>query len=353
MSLAIVMQNRDFTAALAVDVALAVDWLRWEAIGGPASGEIALRGSDDGLVGALDWLRRPVTVFSDGQPVWWGYAAEVSVHAFGYSMGLTLEGMANRVRVRYTDTAGTPAVTAWADETISQAAYGIIEYEEQMSQEEGNSTEAEQRRDRILSQRAWPLPLPMRGQDAPGTGRLTLRGWWTTLAWQYWTQASTGGVENTTQIASIVSAEAPLLTGTDVVNTSGVSGEQERDGTQTALENIVELLTTGTTNDRRLLATVTPERLLRVYEEPASSVVAYNWHRDGRMTSGNALTPLLAGFGPVGAWCKLADLPARVADLAFARAISPFFLEAVEWSAEGGLAVEARDVQSMWDVLGA
>lgn len=349
--LSIVLAGRDFSALPVADVALRVGWLRWEAVGGPGSGEIALVGSDDGLVAALDWLRRPVTVYSDGEPVWWGFVWAAEVWAFGYGLGLTMEGMGNRVRVRYTDTTPAEAVTGWADDLVSQALFGVIEYEEKMAQEEATSTEAQQRRDKVLSQRAWPIPLQVGGRGKPGTGRLTLRGWWTTLGWQYWTQASTGGVENTTQVDSIVTAEGEFITDVDVVDSSGVSGEQERDGSQTALENVAELLATGTTNDRRLLASVTPGRVLRVWEEPGSSDVPYNLHRDGRLTSGRAMTPLLPGQGPVGVWCGLADLPSRVADLGAARAVSPFFVEAMEWR-DGVLWPEPRDVRSAWDVLG-
>lgn len=349
--LSVEMLGRSFGRVVLPDVSMEVSWLRWEAIGGPASGALRLGGS--GKADCLDWLRRPVYVRTvGGEAVWWGFVWSVRVPLGGYVVGKSLEGVANRVRVRYTDTTGAEAVTGWADNSASQAELGVIEYEEQMAQEEATSTEAEQRRARILGDRAWPTPTLERWGVDGGYGEIMLRGWWQTLTWQYWTQAGTGGVENTTQVASIVSAEGAFLTGTDVVNSSGVSGEQERDGTQTALENIAELLATGTTNGRRLLATVTRERILRVWEEPARSAAAeYNLHGGNRMSQGRVQAALLPGVGPVGVWAALVDLPVGLAQGELVAQLSPVFVEANEWS-DGKLRPEARDIQSAWERLG-
>lgn len=348
MSLTVEVRGRDFGTVFAPGVELAVDWLRWEAVGGPASGVLSPSGG--GLADCLDWLRRPVVVRSAGQqPIWWGYIWSVAVPIGGYMVGASMEGVANRVRVRYTDTTPAEAVTGWADDVQSQTTFGVIEYEEEMKQEQATSTEAEQRRDRILSDLAWPMPMLYPNQQIP---EIVLRGWWSTLGWQYWTQASTGGVENTTQITTIATAEGEFISGVDVVDSSGVSGEQERDGTQSALDNIAELLATGTTNDRRLLATVTVERLLRVYEEPARTATAeYNLHVDGSMSYGRTRAPLLPGFAPAGVWAALADLPVHLTRGGLVSRLSPVFVEANEWR-DGVLSPEPRDIRSAWDVLG-
>jgi len=343
--------DRDFGRVVLPDVRMEVDWLRWEAVGGPASGVLSVAGA--GLEDCLDWLRRPVVVRSvGGEAVWWGFVWGVVVPLGGYVVGRSLEGMANRVRVRYKDSTPAEAVTGWADDAESQAVFGVVEFEEAMSQEEATSAEAEQRRDRILADRAWPTPTVEQAVASRETGEVTLRGWWTTLGWQFWAQASTGGVENTTQIDSIATAEGEFIVDVDVVDSSGVSGEQERDGSQTALENILELLATGTTNDRRLLATVTRERILRVYESPARSAAAgYNLHSGNRMSQGRVQAPLLPGVGPVGVWAALVDLPVSLTRSKLVAQLSPVFVEANEWRA-GRLWPEPRDVRGAWDVLG-
>ena len=95
--------------------------------------------------------------------------------------------------------------------------------------------------------------------------RLYCRGWWERLWWRYYINHGTNDVSTTMQIA------APFLTATNIDNASGITTKETREDNQRGGDYIEELLNTGTTNTRRLLAEVNNQRRLRVYEEPVSS----------------------------------------------------------------------------------
>ena len=129
MDLSVELLGRDFQRVVLPDVGLAVDWLRWAALGGSASGPVGISGGGAALLDCLGWLRRPVVARSTGgAAVWWGFVWGVHVRVGGYGFGIGLEGMANRVRVRYTDSStGTETVTSLADNLDSQSLYGVVE----------------------------------------------------------------------------------------------------------------------------------------------------------------------------------------------------------------------------------
>jgi hypothetical protein len=122
-----------------------------------------------------------------------------------------------------------------------------------------------------------------------------------------------GVVETTEQIEQMVTDEGQFLAGTLIEDDSGVYTSPYRDGDSTTLAEVVELLNRGTTTGRRLLAEITAERYLHVWEEPAVSSanvevlmyvagVLYNkW--GGRWPDD---TP------PVGKICQIRSLPDRV-----------------------------------------
>lgn len=83
-----------------------------------------------------------------------------------------------------------------------------------------------------------------------------------------------GVVETTTQITNILGSVGEFVSTSDIDNTSGLLTVPYRDGTQTALEVIEALLKYGSSNNRRMLAKVRPDRTLTVYEQPARGGVA-------------------------------------------------------------------------------
>lgn len=139
-----------------------------------------------------------------------------------------------------------------------------------------------------------------------------------------------GKSETTTQLTQIIQNDTEFFQGVLIDTSSSIMSEQWRRGETTALVELEKLLAAGTTNGRRLLFEVTPERYLRVYEEPAKSASSYYW-----TTTGN----IVDGFGnrvpkqkaTVGIWVKAQDLIPGMVDLTQLSDPSVFFIEENEY----------------------
>jgi hypothetical protein len=187
--------------------------------------------------------------------------------------------------------------------------------------------------------------MPNVGNESSET-QLFCRGWWDTLRWRYYANGATESVETTHQIADVVNQSGQFLSGTDILDASGLSASEYRDGDSTAQDVLVNLLRTGTSSGHRLLATVTPDRLLRVYAEPLASSVALFVNADGRV-SDRLGQPLPEGALPAGGWLALKDVPVGAH---FAGA-SPFFVERAEYDVQrGALHWEPRGLPSVWEL---
>lgn len=141
-----------------------------------------------------------------------------------------------------------------------------------------------------------------------------------------------GEEATTAQITDIVSDAGEFFLGTDIINASGVNSTMYRAGDQTALYEINELLKTGTTNSRRLLAEVTKVRNLRVYEEPARYAADYSMLRDGTILdeNDNIIPPQDC---PVGVWMSLKEYIPATVDASRLIQSSPIFVEEAEYDA--------------------
>jgi hypothetical protein len=193
--------------------------------------------------------------------------------------------------------------------------------------------------------------IVQRNPDGSSDGDL-LR--WDGSAWQ-----ATAGVllhivsgtkETTRQIAEIVADVMPFLTGVIVEDDSGMFNSGYRDGDTTAKKELDELLAIGTTAGKRLLATVTRERYLRVYEEPAIGADAHRLGSDGLLKDslGN---PVPAHTCPVGMWVKLVDVIPATADTSVLGSPSPFFVDRTEYNARSNrLRLEPKAAPSPRDI---
>jgi hypothetical protein len=352
-------KKRDFSDPItfpAVD--LNVDWFAWQAMGGPREAQITARGAERDLWEMLEWLRAPVRILEAyGEPVWWGYVHEITVTVGVVQVGVSLDGMYNRIAVAYAQLddgesgTGDRATTSWVQDDESVGTYGTRELLASLSS--ATATAAAQYRDALLAAFRYPTPVHrFRGgrQDLQATVRCL--GWWPTLWWQYYANAGTNEVATTTQIATIVAGEAPLLQGTDVIDASGVSTVENRTGDEPAGQIIAELAKLGTTNDRRLLATVTRDRYLRVVEEPAFTpgTVELFMAGDGRITTrwGNDWLGLT---NPTGRWILLRDVIPATLDVNRLAGAEHFFTEGARYDPERELWVpEPRGLPSAWEM---
>ncbi|GIV73532.1 hypothetical protein [Caldilinea sp.] len=327
----------------------------WTAVGGPEQAEVAVAGPPMALWNLLGWLRYPVVVHNGlGEPVWWGYVAEVTVAVGGVGLGVSLDSMYNRVAVAFSyvepgsQTVGTRETTDWSQDDDSAAEYGMKEL--LASVDGATVAQAENARDVLLAQHRLPVPVVEMADGGELEARLLCRGWWETLRWRYYANGATNSVETTAQVAAIVDAVGQFFTGVDVVDASGIYGSEYRSGDNTALDEVAALLRLGTGDGRRLLATVTVGRLLRVEAEPQAGSLELFLAGDGLVVDllGRPLAP---GLVPVGRWVGLRDvLPGGVP--AYLGSPSPFFVERGEYAVERGrLSLTPRGLPSPWEVV--
>jgi hypothetical protein len=167
--------------------------VRWEAaaLGGPTSAEVSAAGSVDSLLSLATWLGYRIEIVSNGAAVWWGEIDTARVLSSGLKREVTLEDMANRVRVLYSTTqAGgdlAAAATDWGEDADSVTRYGKREL---VHSARGalTATQAEALRRRLLE--AGKLPQK-RLQFADGqeiSGSLICRGHWARLGDVYFQQ---------------------------------------------------------------------------------------------------------------------------------------------------------------------
>ncbi len=165
-----------------------------EATGGPTSATVALAGDAQGMMGLATWLAYRVEIASDGTPVWFGEIDAVRVTTGGIEREMTLDGMANRVKVLYTTgVAGggvEAAETDWVEDATSIARYGK---REMVHSARGNltATQAAALQARLLATGKDPqrrLQFANSGEQA--TGELQCRGYWRRLNDVYFRQLS-------------------------------------------------------------------------------------------------------------------------------------------------------------------
>lgn len=141
-----------------------------------------------------------------------------------------------------------------------------------------------------------------------------------------------GERETTMQIRDILVSLGQFFGGVVIETPSGVFTNPFRNGEQTAAAYVKELLETATSNGRRLLAQVTPERVVRVYEEPDPAYAQFLLDRDRRIST-FLNEPIPPVYTPCAVWVRMHNvLPdtihgARLADASVA------FIEDFEYDA--------------------
>jgi hypothetical protein len=139
-------------------------------------------------------------------------------------------------------------------------------------------------------------------------------------------------VESAYQVRDLVTNFGPsLITGVKLVSLSGVKLRSYRDGSTTALDEIEELLETGTADSRRLMCEINAERLFILRVEPAETVVSYYITEEGRQL-GPGLTELPAHRPAIGVWCRLRGWLPVSGESAKLSDPTLQFVEEAEWS---------------------
>jgi hypothetical protein len=153
-----------------------------------------------------------------------------------------------------------------------------------------------------------------------------------------------GTTETTTQIGQIVTSCGQFLTATMINTVSGVYSSPYRDGTQSGLAVIRELLKSGTTNYRRLQASVDDERRVTISEEPAMGTGNYGIDADGNLYDAYGNLMIKEQF-PAGVWLELKELVPIQAQFLGVRNPTTVFVESVTWQAGGKMSWRFRGSQ--------
>ena len=138
--------------------------------------------------------------------------------------------------------------------------------------------------------------------------------------------ADAGVVRMIAQMARIATDCGQFLAGVDIPSV-GVATNQYRSGDKSGYDEFLALLKRGDSQGRRLLATVTRERVLRVYSEPTS-------HTTGdRLLDDGSLRPVAGGrrsmgLLPAGERLTVDSVPPTInSELE----ISPLFVDEAGW----------------------
>ena len=186
---------------VAVPAGLVVQPVRWSwaAIGGPADAEIEVGGIREGLLALAGWLGYRVEIVNaDGVPVWWGDIDACEVAFGGVAVGISLENLANRVQVRYSQRqaggGAAAADTAWVQDDDSVAQFGTGERRMNASQVM-SSTEAAALGATAVARYLAPSKVLRTGQKGQGA-TLRAAGYWQRMRRIYYEQP-TGLIEHT------------------------------------------------------------------------------------------------------------------------------------------------------------
>lgn len=333
--------RRSTSPAILPNLSFSVGKISWSAVGGPTLCDVLCEGDLQDLWLLLDMLLSPTEIYNDnGDLVWWGFISDIELQIDAIRVELSLDTIANRVAVAYVQSsAATPVglrgATVWEQDDLSVDEYGTFERLESSGM--GGALDAEKLRRALLSNYAYPVPQVSTSLDQTGVvATLVCRGWWDLLSRRFYQNTDTGNIETTDQIRKIMSTVGTeFFSGVDVIDTTGVYPPEYQNGDANAKEIISRLLEYGTANDRRLLAYVTPERYLRVYEQPDPLVLDLVLTTRGSVEDRMG-TELTSSSPPVGRWASITEaLPWHSAGK-FVSGIDAVFIESAEWDEDRG-----------------
>lgn len=159
-----------------------------------------------------------------------------------------------------------------------------------------------------------------------------------------------GGVEATTTQIETALASAEFITDVEIKQASGVNTSPYRNGDQRLLDVVRELLRAGISGGARLLATVTKDRIVQLYQAPEKTAYAYLINRRGEISTATD-GPVDLQKCPVAVWMRRTDIPGeanteRLVDL------SKFYVEAAEFSVANGYTPTPRGAQRPFELPG-
>lgn len=159
--------------------------------GGPDTCEMTVGGQSIWQV--LRWLGYQVTVYSGNTPVWWGEISEAVISEEGRRIGLSMEGVYNRINVLYSeeqaDGSFVAASTGFAQDDECVERYGVRELE--LSIGDSTSAAATKERDNQLKRLCNPRAVIEKSRGSGETvAQVFCRGKWANFDKIYYKQLS-------------------------------------------------------------------------------------------------------------------------------------------------------------------
>ncbi len=321
-------------------VALTVRDYTWNCWGGPLTANIDVEAETPLLLWEIsEWLRYGVKLRSKAtsKACWWGFIDAIQLSDGVVSFGLEIDSMSNRVLANYTYQAdgssqSSSMSTTWVQDDDSVGAYGTKEL--QVQSNNCSTALAESDRDKALN--AFKLPQPTlntSGGRGKLSGSLRLAGWWKTLDWMYYINASTAYQTVATQINSIYTQCGQFLTGINIEATAAILSNEYRDGSRMGRSEMEDLLRAGASGSGWLLANVSEDRLLTITDETARDSNYFYITNDGILVDqfNSIIRPEEC---PVGKWMYMRSGIPQTADLSMVGSPFPAFIVEATYDAK-------------------
>jgi hypothetical protein len=155
-----------------------------------------------------------------------------------------------------------------------------------------------------------------------------------------------GTREHTVLIQDALTYNNQFVVTASVENEAGIQRTAYRDGDETVMAVVDQLLGCGTTNNRRLLGMVMRDRVLRIFEEPTGTALTapYVLKKDGVLRFQVGGEPVPPWVSPCAAWCAV-DGEEPPLSATPNPDLSAFLIDAAEFRMEDGVwTIEPRGV---------
>jgi hypothetical protein len=187
----------------------------------------------------------------DAEVVWEGLLVGAELSVGRKRRARSLDGMANRIQVRYNDAiTNAPATTAASDSGASQRRYGVRTLT--LTLNDASATEAGYVQAQTLAAKAAPAFIPTTaiadGDDTAAVLTLTFAGWYTTLGWLTTSSSTVATAVTTTQVDTLITAYTSTnnwFSSTRRITASGISATQYIEDDTTYRQAIERLLAQG------------------------------------------------------------------------------------------------------------
>lgn len=199
-----------------------------------------------------------------GERCWEGQLTTVNVVLGGEEHSRSLDGMANRWSVQYTENNRVSLSTGTSTNTDSAELYGTKDGIATVSS--ATPTGAQNIRAQLLATKAWPIrkasaKLSQTRSTQTKLAEITVRfvGWYDTLKWVLTSRTDTTNEDTTTQAVALIGTASPgigatnnfLSTTSARIATSGILDTRLIEANTTYLQKIESLLSQGNSSNQR------------------------------------------------------------------------------------------------------